>query len=118
MPRQWHENDGAVEVQAAIGVEHRKEDLRICGRPSMARTRQARACPPPTMTSSCTRRDPTRGDRNDQRLCRGGGSARHRRSRNAAGHLELSASGRFEHHSDFGNTTKPKIEPTGARFPG
>lgn len=103
---------GPVEVQAAFGVEHRKEDLRDL-RPPFHGENPAGSGLPTTNNDFILHpaRPDVRGDRNVT-------SAyaelvvplvTPERALPLVQSLELSASGRFEHYNDFGDTTKPKI---------
>ncbi|MET0279748.1 MAG: TonB-dependent receptor [Steroidobacteraceae bacterium] len=103
---------GAVEVQAAVGAEHRLEDLRDL-RPPFHGENPAGSGLPTTNNDFILHaaRPDVRGDRKVT-------SAyaevvvplvTEERALPFVRTFEISASGRFEHYSDFGDTTKPKI---------
>jgi outer membrane receptor protein involved in Fe transport len=103
---------GPVDVQTAIGVEHRKENLEDL-RPPFSGENPADSGLPTTNNDFILHpaRPDVRGDRNVT-------SAytevvvplvTEDRALPLVTSLELSGSGRFEHYSDFGDTTKPKI---------
>jgi iron complex outermembrane recepter protein len=103
---------GAVEVQSAIGAEYRMEDLRDL-RPPFHGENPADSGLPTTNNDFILHaaRPDVRGDRKVT-------SAyaevvvplvTEDRALPFVKTFEISASGRFEHYSDFGNTTKPKI---------
>jgi outer membrane receptor protein involved in Fe transport len=103
---------GSIDVQTAIGAEHRKEDLKDL-RPPFSGENPADSGLPTTNNDFILHpaRPDVRGDRDVT-------SAyaevvvplvTQNRALPLVQSLEISASGRFEHYSDFGNTTKPKF---------
>jgi len=103
---------GAVDVQAAFGVEHRKERLKDL-RPPFSGENPADSGLSPTNNDFILHpaRPDVRGDRDVS-------SAyaevvvplvTENRALPLVNSLEITASGRFEHYSDFGDTTNPKF---------
>jgi outer membrane receptor protein involved in Fe transport len=103
---------GSIDVQTAIGAEHRKENLEDL-RPPFSGENPADSGLPTTNNDFILHpaRPDVRGDRNVT-------SAyaevvvplvTENRALPLVQSFEISASGRFEHYSDFGNTTKPKF---------
>jgi outer membrane receptor protein involved in Fe transport len=103
---------GPVDVQTAIGAEHRKEDLKDL-RPPFSGENPADSGLPTTNNDFILHpaRPDVRGDRDVT-------SAyaevvvplvTQDRALPLVQSLEISASGRFEHYSDFGDTAKPKF---------
>jgi outer membrane receptor protein involved in Fe transport len=103
---------GPVEIQAAIGVEHRKEDLRDLRPPFHGENPASSGLP---TTNNDFILHPARPDVRGNRKVTSAYAevvvplVTEDRAMPLVNSLELSASGRFEHYSDFGNTTKPKI---------
>jgi len=103
---------GSMDIQAAIGVEHRREDLRDLRPPFHGEN-------PASSGLSTTNNDfilhPARPDVRGERDVTSAYAevvvpvVTEGRSLPFVNSFEISASGRFEHYSDFGNTTKPKI---------
>ena len=103
---------GSMDIQAAVGVEHRREDLRDLRPPFHGEN-------PASSGLSTTNNDfilhPARPDVRGERDVTSAYAevvvpvVTEGRSLPFVNSFEISASGRFEHYSDFGNTTKPKI---------
>lgn len=103
---------GAVDVQAAVGIEHRLEDLSDTRPPFHGEN-------PPDSGLPVTNNDfilhPARPDVVGDRKVTSAYAevvlplVTKDRALPLVRSLELSASGRFEHYSDFGNTTRPKV---------
>jgi len=103
---------GSVDVQAAVGVEHRMEDLRDLRPPFHGENPADSGLP---VTNNDFILHPARPDvRGDRKVTSAYAElvlplVTEERALPLVRSFEISASGRFEHYSDFGNTTKPKI---------
>ena len=103
---------GSVEIQAAVGAEHRREDLRD-QRPPFHGENPASSGLPTTNNDFILH--PARPDVRGERDVTSAYAEvvvpliTEERALPFVNSFEISASGRFEHYSDFGNTTKPKI---------
>ncbi|MCC6633147.1 MAG: TonB-dependent receptor [Gammaproteobacteria bacterium] len=103
---------GSMDIQAAIGVEHRREDLRDLRPPFHGENPASSGLP---TTNNDFILHPARPDVRGERDVTSAYAevvvpvVTEERSLPFVNSFEISASGRFEHYSDFGNTTKPKI---------
>ena len=103
---------GPIDIKSAIGAEHRKENLEDL-RPPFNGENPADSGLPTTNNDFILHpaRPDVRGDRNVTSAYAEvvAPLITEDRAMPLLQSLELSASGRFEHYSDFGNTTKPKF---------
>jgi iron complex outermembrane receptor protein len=103
---------GSMDIQAAVGVEHRREDLRDLRPPFHGENPASSGLP---TTNNDFILHPARPDVRGERDVTSAYAevvvpvVTEERSLPFVNSFEISASGRFEHYSDFGNTTKPKI---------